>query len=357
MKKLLCILLALTLICALFVGCGKKDEAPADDPKDNVENNEPADKPEDKPADEPKEEDNEPKRILGMFMTLTDAHWQMMSNMLRERFEALGYVYDDVSGENDPLKQIEQIENGVIQGYDLIMVIPVTGEAIADACQKAMDEGVFVYSFINDSVNNNVFRTVDPVYSGQCLADYAAECIIEMMPDAGDGGINTVIIGQDISTHTVLRYEAIQERVKEYPQLNVIECITVEESVADGQAKAENILTKHPDTEINLWICASSSATIGVNAAIMAENSGVDYIDRVCLAGDVINAEFAALLTASKTNEAALRVCAANGGRLDENMAGIVDGCDRLLKGETVDPKSPVNVDKVTPDNLADFGY
>ncbi len=353
MKKLLCILLVLVMACALFSGCKKDDAKPSAEPSDSSQSSVSVTPEESSPSADPATG----KKVLGMFMTLTDTHWQMMSDMLRERFEALGYSYDDVSGENDPLKQIEQIENAVVQGYDLIMLIPVTGEAVADACQAAMDAGVYVYSFINDSVNNNVYRTVDAEYSGSVLMQYAAEWILDRFPDAEDGSINTVLMGQDISSQTIARWEAVQAKAKEYPQLNVIEAVTVEESVADGQAKAENILTMHPDTVINLWVVASSSACVGVNAAIMAENSGVDYKEDVCLAGDVINEEFAGLLKASKTNDAVLRLCAANGGRLDVNLQGIVDECDRLLKGEQVEAFSPVNVDLVTPDNLADFGY
>ena len=194
MKKLLCIILALTLICALFVGCGKKDEAPAEDPKDNVENNAPADK----PADEPEEEPAEQQKILAVFMSLAESNWQGMDGMFREKFTALGYGYDSISGENDPLKQIEQIENGVVQGYDLIIIMPVTGEAVADACQAAMDAGVYIYCFINDSVNHTVYRTVDAAYSGEILAQYSVEeWALKKFPDAADGSINTVMIGYD----------------------------------------------------------------------------------------------------------------------------------------------------------------
>jgi len=35
----------------------------------------------------------------------------------------------------------------------------------------------------------------------------------------------------------------------------------------------------------------------------------------------------------------------------------IVAGCMALLNGEEVEPFSPVNVDLVTPENVADFGY
>ena len=358
MKKLLCILLALTLICALFVGCGKKDEAPAEDPKDNVENNDPADEPEnnDAPADEPEAKD--PFKVLAVHMNLSDDNWLFINGVLEEKFTAAGCEYDATSGENDPVKQLEQIENGVVQGYDLILVIPLTGEVLADACQRALDEGVYVYSFINDCVNRSVYRTVDAAYSGEILVQYAVEeWALKHFPDAADGSINTVIMGQDTDSHTKARWDAMNEKIKEYPQINVIENIAVEESMTDGQAKTENILTMNPDKQIHLWICASSGAADGVEAAIMAENSGVDYIEDCCLVSNGLSEKVAAMMRASVNNESVYRVCAASGGNFYKNADEIVAGCMALLNGEEVDSFSPVNVDLVTPDNLEEFGY
>ena len=355
MKRLLCILLALTLICALFVGCGKKDEAPADDPKDNVENNEPTDKNEDNaPADEP---DADPKRIVGIWMTLADTHWQMMNDYLGEQLRSKGFEYDSLSGELDPLKQIEQIENAVTQGYDMIFIIPINGEAVADACQKAMDEGVFVYCFINSAFNCNVYRSVVPEVSGETCMTYAAEWALDHFPNAEPGSINTVIMGLDSTSHQLALYQAIEATAAKYPEINVIESLGVTEDVQDGQSKAENILTKYPDTQIHLWVVAATSAAVGVNAAIMAENSGVDYKEDVCVVFTAVNEEVAGLLRASLTGESVVRLASANGGNIERNLDGMVEDMVKLFNGEEVPEFSPVNIDLVTPENVADFGY
>lgn len=356
LRTLLALLIALCLLVA-FSGCKKNADVNLDIPDDNPVADTPGNESE-QPEENPKEEpEDEPKRVLAVHMNLADAFWQVADDVLAEKFAANGVEYTAVSGEGDPIKQIEQIENGVVQGYDLIIVIPLNGEAVADACQKAMDDGVYIYSFINDSVYNDVYRTTDAAYSGEILARHAAEWALEHFPNAEPGSINTVLVGQDMDSHTKARWDAMQETVKEYPELNVLEAVTIEESVTDGQAKAENVLTMHPNEEIHLWIVGSGPGAIGVNAAIMAENSGVDYKEDVCVVGNSITDEVAGLMRSSLNNESVYRICVATGARLDANMGAIVDESVALLNGEAVDAYSPVNVDLVTVDNLAEFGY
>ena len=116
-------------------------------------------------------------------------------------------------------------------------------------------------------------------------------------------------------------------------------------------------MTMYAGTEIHLWVVNDSTQAIGVNAAIMAENSGVENLDDVAVCSNALDDTFAGLLRASTTNESVFRVAAASGGNLQLNINEIITQCDKLLKGEEVPAFSPVNVDMVTPDNLADYGY
>ncbi len=356
MKKLLCILLALVMVCAVFAGCAKNDDADVSaEPSDSAA---PSDSAE--PSNEPSDNasGHEGKKVLGIMMSLQDPTWVYLNGIFERQFTEAGFEYTAVSGENDPLVQIEQIENAVVQGYDEILVIPVTGEAIADACQRAMDDGVFVYSFINDSVNHDIYRTVDAAYSGEVAVQYGVEeWALKHFPDAADGSINTVLMGNDADAHTKARYEAAIAKLAEYPQLNVIETRSVEPSATEGQAAAENILTMNPGIEINLWIVLDSSQATGVNAAIMADNSGVKNLDDVCMVSNALNEEAAGQLKLSVTNESVYRICAASGGDTEKNVAEIVAGSAAYFDGEPYDEFSPVNVDLVTPDNVADFGF
>ena len=356
MKKLLCILLALVMVCGIFAGCAKTDANPSDSPA-------PSDSA--APSNDPAPSDNAPadgkahegKRVLGVMMSLSDPTWIFINEIFERRFTAAGFEYTAVSGENDPLVQIEAIENGVVQGYDEILVIPVTGEAIADACKKAMDEGVFIYNFINDSVNHHVYRTVDAAYSGEVAVDYAVEWAMEKWPNAEDGSINAVILGYDGDAHTKERYDAAVAKIATYPAINLVDARSIEVTSIAGQSATENILTMNPDKEINLWIVLDSAQATGVNAALMADNSGVQDYSNVCMVSNALNEEAAGLLRLSRTNESVYRVVAASGGDTEMNVQQIVDQSVAWFNGEEVAPFSPVNVDKVTPDNLSDFGF
>ncbi|MGI6333352.1 MAG: sugar ABC transporter substrate-binding protein [Saccharofermentanales bacterium] len=354
-RKLLCLLLALALVGTLLAGCTTPSESstkPLESSKP-VESSKPAESTPPSEAPGP-----EGKRVLGIMMSLSDPTWIFLNGVFEEKFTAAGFKYDAVSGENDPLVQIEQIENAIVQKYDMILVIPLTGEALADACQRAMDAGIFVYSFINNSVNNHVYRTVDAAYSGEVAVQYGVEeWALKHFANAANGSINTVLIGNDADAHTKARYVAAQEKLKEYPQLNVLSIEAVEPSSTAGQALAENLLTIHSGKEINLWIVLDSAQATGVNAAVMAENSGVKNIADVGMVSNALNAEAAGLIKASLNNESIYRVCAASGGDTQKNVQEIVNQSVAYFKGEKVQDFSPVNVDLVTPENLSNFGF
>ncbi len=352
MKKTLCILLSLVLVLALFSACGKQPET-AESPSPEA-----SDTPSETPETSTPPDESDPKRVLAIWMTLSDTAWQVMDEMLGGFFkDEGGYVYDSLSSEGDPVLQIEQVENAAVQGYDLIFLVAISGEAVADACQRAMDDGVYVYAFINNPINCNVYHTIDHKMSGEMHVNAAVEWALEKWPDAGEGEINTVLIGQDFNETNKIAWAAMQETAAKYPQLNIVDAITIEESMSEGQSKAENVLTMHPNIEINLWIVGTASGLLGVNAAVMAENSGVHDINNVGIVGNVLNTEVAGLLAASPENGSAVRLCTVNGGRLDRNLHDMYVECDMLLRGEHVDPDSPAVVEIVTPETLSEFGY
>lgn len=301
--------------------------------------------------------EGEAKRVLFSCMSLSDSTFIFLDNLLRQNFEGGGYVYDAVSAEMDPVKQIEQIENASVQGYDLVVVIPVNGEALTDACRRAMDDGTLIFAFIFDTIARNCYRTTDPVIISETAVELAMDWVNQTFPDAEDGSVNCVVMGNDADQTSKTQHDAGYEAALRYPQLHVIENITCEGSILDGQARAENILTTYPDTEIHLWIVTDAAQALGVNAAVMAEHSGVDYIERVCVTGSALSDETVGIMKLSQTDEGVIRVCAAPGGKADDNIRGLYEQAVKMLNGEPYDELCPVQVDKVWPEDLASYGY
>lgn len=355
MKKLIALLMILCMVTGLFAGCGKTEGEEADAPisSGNV-SQEPGES-----LDETKEpKAPEDTKVMFAAPSLADAFQLTIEGLLRERFEEGGYQFESVSAELDAIKQIEQIENAAVQGFDLVIVWPVTGEAIADACQRAMDEGVLIFSFVNNSVNWNSHRTVDVEYSATMQAEMGSEWIDEHFgEDAPAGSVNCVVMSPSGDEHQATRLRILGEVIAQDPRVNLLESVDTLDDTADGQAKAENLLQKYPDTQIHLWLVGASAAATGVNAAIMAENSGVDYLEDCCLIANTLTDEFAEYLRMAENNESVIRALAATGGSVVNNVQGIYEQSQRMLNGEEYEPYFPVGVDKVYASNLADFGY
>ncbi len=137
MKKFLALLLALILVLALFAGCGKKDEAPADDPKDNVEDNKPADKPEDN--NEPAGED---KFLIGFTQPNMDDYAQKMVDCMTQACEELGMDILCAEAESSIEKQVADVEDMVAAGCDFIFIRAGDADALAVAAEYCKENGV-----------------------------------------------------------------------------------------------------------------------------------------------------------------------------------------------------------------------
>lgn len=364
MKKVICLCLVLCLAAALFSGCSNKaaegspqvsasaapsgSAEPAGDGKMRLVTDQ-VSVPVEAPAD---------TRVMYAAPSLSDEFQIVVSDLLEANFTEGGYQYESVSAENDAVKQIEQIENAAAQGIDLIIVWPVTGEAISDACQRAMDDGTMIFSFVNNSVNWNCHRTVDVEYSATVQAEMGLEWIDEHFgKDAPEGSVNAVVISVNSDEHQSIRFRTLGEVIAADPRVNLLESVECQDDAADGQAKAENLLQKYPDTEINLWLVGAGASCTGVNAAIMAENSGVDYLEDCCIVGNNLTDEFAGYLALAEENKSVVRALAATGGSIVNNTRGIYEQSVRMLSGEEYDAYFPVGVDKVYFSNLADYGY
>ena len=238
LKTLLALLLVFVLAFSL-AGCGKKDDAPEENVKPS-ENVQPSDS--EVPEKEPEQdnaEDKEPQRVLFSCMSLSDSTFIFLDNLLRENFEGGGYVYDSISAEMDPVLQIEQIENAAVQGYDLVVVIPVNGEAVSDACQRAMDQGTLIFSFIFDTIARNSYRTTDETIIARTAVELAMEWAERTFPNAADGSINCVVMGQDNDEVSKRQHDTAYEVALEYPQLNVIENVACEATLTASALSKE----------------------------------------------------------------------------------------------------------------------
>lgn len=297
------------------------------------------------------------KKIAFCTFTSEGDYWQMMFNLCKQDFEAYGDTMDLISADNDATKQIEQIENCVTQGYDLILLIAVDPDAVADACKKAMDSGVAVFCFIKDPGEEyrTAFRGTSETVVAQTMTELASDYADAKFPDAADGSIKTIIIGGNSAGSETERYNALCEDVKADSRFDVLEAVQWETSQAYAQSSFENMITKY-NADINLVLVCSGEMALGVRACVMTDGSGISDYSKFGIITCDLSQETADSIKASVDDTDVIRSAAMNGGNIKKGMQDMVDEAEAILSGN-FEKEYIVDVDKVTPDNIADYGY
>ena len=129
MKKLIALLLALTMVLAL-AACGSKTD---DTAKDNTatDNTAAATTPdtakEETPAEETPAETTGSELKVGVFYyTFADTYISSVRTALDAQLDSLGVTYNNFDGNNNQTTQNEQIQTAVTDGYNLLVVNMVT---------------------------------------------------------------------------------------------------------------------------------------------------------------------------------------------------------------------------------------
>ncbi|MBD5463301.1 MAG: sugar ABC transporter substrate-binding protein [Lachnospiraceae bacterium] len=352
-RKILSVMLVLGMMLSMMA-CGNKGEI------QNAADEKETSKEEDVPKEEVVDGEQVESEYKVAFLTFTTEgdYWNYMFGLLEEDFAKAGAKMDIIDADGDAVRQVEQIENCVSQGYDLILELAVDPDAAADANKRAMEADVPVFQFIKDSGTGNrtSFRGTDETKVGSMLVDTTMEWVDEKFPDAEDGSVNVIIVGGNSAGSETERYDAMVAQASKYPKLNVVDAVRWETSQSYAQEATDNEITKF-NGDVQVIIVGSGEMALGVRSSIMAEGSMItDYSNFGIFTVD-ISAESAESIRASANDEDVIRAACVNGGDTVINMQTMVDECMLILRGEPYEDSYAVDIAVATPDNLADFGY
>ena len=348
LKKILALILVLCMSAAFLAACGSSE------PASTSSGSQPA---AEAPAATGAADKNEQKKVLFSTISL-EGGMSIFDTLLKPLVEGYGYYYECVSCEGDAVKQIEQVENAVVQGFDLIYIWPVTGEALSDCCKAAMDAGVYVYVFLNDTQNYNVLFKDDPTENGTMTANMALDWVSKTFPDAAPGSVNAAIIGNANDDYNVKFGQALRDIVGADPRINILEDMDTDYSTTAAQAAAENIMTMHPDQQINLWLSIANVMTDGIDAAVTAENSGAGDLSKVGLITPApLSEEVVEKVKLAQENKTIYRGILSTGGDLGQNFANIVGDFHALLEGEEVPSIRLSPCEPVWYEDLPNYGF
>lgn len=103
--------------------------------------------------------------LIGIAMpTQSSQRWIDDGNNLVAQLEALGYRTILQYGEDVVADQIDQIENMIIQGVDVLVIAAIDGSALTGVLAQAAEEGIYVIAYdrlIMDTPNVDFYTTFD----------------------------------------------------------------------------------------------------------------------------------------------------------------------------------------------------
>lgn len=279
MKKLLAMLLALTLVLSL-AACGSSaapetTAAPAAAPAASEDA---------APATEAAG-----GNLVGVAMPTKDLQrWNQDGANMKEQLEAAGYTVDLQYAANDIATQVSQIENMIANGCEVLVIASIDGEALGTVLDQAKAAGVPVIAYDRLIMNSDAvsyYATFDNWDVGVKQGEYIVEALD--LANAGDKTYNIEYITGDPGDNNInFFFDGAISVLQPYIDAGTLVCPsgqTEKQTVATAnwatdaaQARFETILGSFyaDGTQLDVVLASNDSTALGVANALESSYTG-----------------------------------------------------------------------------------
>lgn len=292
-RKLLGALLSTAMVASLVVGCGggNNASAPADTPAETEAPANDAAPVEDASGDAAETPAAEGGKIGISMPTQSLERWNRDGAYLDEQFKAAGFETILTYSDNDSGKQVNDIQNMLADGVNLLVVAAIDGEALNTAMNEAAEANVPVISYdrliLNDAVSYYV--SFDNYTVGKLQGEFIVDTLD--LANAGDKVYNMEITAGDPADNNAgYFYQGAIDTLQPYLDagtLNVVSGQTDFDSVATAQwntdtalERAQNVLSSYyaDGTQLDVWLCSNDSTALGVAQAVISDYAGSNSV-------------------------------------------------------------------------------
>lgn len=263
-KKLLALMLSLAMVLTVLTGCGQKSgqegsesSAPASESQESGESSE---------AEAGKDKDY---KIALITMDSIDQHWVRLNEGAQEEAKELGVTVTYMApNTKDDALQIEQVNNAVSAGNQVIIVAANGPDAITSALKEAVAAGVKVI-YVDSAANMDAEATFST--DNKAAGKLAGETMLEELKANGTTSGKIGIISVNAATaSTVDRTEGFSSAF-EGTDFEILPIQYGEGDAAKSQAIAENYITQGV---VGIF-GGNEGSTTGAGNAIKAADSKV----------------------------------------------------------------------------------
>ncbi len=326
MKKLLSLIIMVTVLTTLFVGCGQEETK-------TEETTEAAGEKEEATEAAPAEDK---KITIGFASNSFADKWQTyLNDAVSAKCEELGVDVILTDGKADPATQLANVENMIIEGVDAICIVMVDPSAPKPFIKACEDAGIPLIAVNRKVEGVDVFVGSDDINAGNIQLEYVKEAL------GGTGNI-AILEGMSGQNSAVKRTEGNMMIIDETEGLNVVLQDTAKWDRAKGMEIAENWLQS--GEQIDAIVANNDEMAIGAIRALEA----LEMNDDVIVAGVDATPDALDYVKAGTLEVTVFQSPFGQGG------TG-VEAAVNLIKGEVVPEYVDVPFEKVTIDNVDEY--
>lgn len=324
-KKLLSVVIVLTMIGMLLMGCSGGTEETADSAGAKSDGGESG------------SDETYKIAFLPTDMSATFAAWlaQELENAIEDYPNMEMTILDS---KNTLSTQLENLENCATQGYDYIILHPLEPDAEADIVDQYIQDGTPIL-MVNQSDGGSEFASnvdCDPIEQGRIVAEVAAEKIPQ-------GGKAVVLLGPSGNSHSIGRREGFETYLFEArPDIEILD-----EQIGDWEkSKGMNFMEDWMQAYNQIDAVISMNDAMALGALEAAKDAGRDEgltaygIDG--LADAVLSIEEGGLTA----------TCVQNAKVMAETTFEIIN---KVLKGDTEFEKTLIDGELIDENNVEEW--
>jgi len=303
MKRVLVITLLVVMAASLLAGCASPSTA------------------------QPKPQAEEAKKIGLVISTLNNPFFVTLKEGAEAKAKELGYELVVLDSQNDPAKEMSNVEDLITKNVAVILINPTDSDAVGSAVKAANGKNIPVITLDRGANSGDVVTHIasDNVAGGKMAGEY----IIEQL-----GGKGKVVELEGIAGTSAARDrgQGFNDAIKT-SGIEVVAKQTADFDRTKGLSVMENILQAQP--EINAVFAHNDEMALGALQAIKASGRtimvvGFDATD------DAVKAVDAGEMAATVAQQPALI------GSLG------VENAVKVIKGENIEKSIPVDLQLVT---------
>lgn len=270
-------------------------------------------------------------------MTMNNEFYKIISEKIRVRVEAEGDRWLLRDPALDANRQIEQIEQMLDDGIDVLVLTPVDLESLTAVLKKAKKQGVFVVvvdSNVTDEDLVDCTITSDNYAAGVVVGKY-------LMKHCERGRV--VVMTHETAKSGQDRVQGFLDTISEKKEIEVVGKIECEGQTEIAMPKLQDFIAS--GIEFDQVFCLNDLAGVGVVAALDDDQ----MLDRVDVYGVDASPDAKVLIHEGMMKASAAQFPSEIGSRA-------ADVIYKLLTGVPVEKNILVPVRLVTQDNVEEFG-